>query len=136
MLLIVAALACREHGAARPPEAKLSPGLRRALASSRPDDKLPVMVDLATQLDLDSLGAALRRQGLGRLERRRVVVTALRRVAEQSQAPLRPVLERLKKRGAVASLQKPVMLDELGAVITRALADAKNAPASPLARAG
>ncbi len=120
MLLIVAALACREHGAARPPAAKLSPGLRRALASSRPDDKLPVMVDLATQLDLDSLGAALRRQGLGRLERRRVVVTALRRVAEQGQAPLRPVLERLKRRGAVDSYRGVAVVNRFIVVATAA----------------
>jgi subtilisin family serine protease len=89
----------------RPPEQKLTEALRARLSASLPDARLRVLVDLTNQLDLNRVGARLSERGAGRAERRRLVVAALRAVAEEHQAGLRKFLERLRQRGDVESYE-------------------------------
>jgi subtilisin family serine protease len=75
------------------------------MAASLPEDRLRVLVDLTEQLDLNQVGERLAERRAGRTERRRLVVAALRTVADESQAGLRTFLERLRRRGEVESYE-------------------------------
>src|SRR5207244_7710846 len=82
---------------------KLSGELQQALAAAPADRKLRVLVDLTAQLDLAKLSDSLAQRHLGRAQGRWLVVTALTDVARESQSALRPLLEQLRRDGAVES---------------------------------
>ena len=117
LLLMCPGTSCRSRsnasGSVLPPRHKLSPALRQVY-----DDSLQgstagqrVMVDLVPQIDLTRLDDSLRRSGGDRALRRRVVVGALRRVAEPSQNRLEPVLRRLQRRGMIGNYQRVVIVN-------------------------
>lgn len=100
------------------PDDKLSPGLRRTLSAPDAPPRLRVMVDLSLQVDLHLLGRRLRERGAPRLERRAAVVAALGRLADSTQARLRPAVERLRQRGLVESYEGFAVVNRLLLVAT------------------
>ena len=60
-----------------------------------------ILVDLASQSDLERIGTALAERDLTRKERRELVVTALRKLATREQKELTRFLSRLRSRGDV-----------------------------------
>jgi subtilisin family serine protease len=102
----------------RAPEQKLTEALRTRVAASLPDARLRVLVDLADQLDLNQVGARLAERGASRSERRRLVVAALRKVADESQGGLRTFLERLRRRGDVESYEGFSIVNRMHVVAT------------------
>jgi subtilisin family serine protease len=111
------------------PEEKLSGALRQLMenSTSTSNQKLRVLVDLNTQVDLHELGAMLNRRRAGKLERRQTVVAALKQVAEKSQAGLRPLLDELKGSGQLESFKSFSVVNRMLVTATpsgiRALAD-------------
>src|SRR3989441_939208 len=92
---------------------KLSGELQQALAAGPADRKLRVLVDLRTQLDLAKLSDSLAQRHLGRAQGRWLVVTALTDVARESQSALRPLLEQLRRDGAVESYHGFVIVNRV-----------------------
>jgi subtilisin family serine protease len=92
---------------------KLSPELQQALAVGPADRKLRVLVDLSAQLDLAKLSDSLAHRELGRAQRRWLVTTALSDVARERQSALRPVLEQLRRDGAIESYRGFVIVNRL-----------------------
>lgn len=76
---------------------------KRALPQGEEGRALRVLIDLETQVDLQELGRSLGKLGLDRRARRRAVVLALDRVAEESRTRLEEELEALRGRGEVSS---------------------------------
>jgi subtilisin family serine protease len=70
-------------------------------------------VDLAAQVDLPRLGRALTRRAVTKRERRARVLAALAQVARQSQAALRPFLERARREGLVRSWRGLTIVNRL-----------------------
>src|SRR2546426_11873354 len=92
---------------------KLSGELQQALAAGPADRKLRVLVDLRTQLDLAKVSDSLAQRHLGRAQGRWLVVTALSDVARESQSALRPLLEQLRRDGAVESYHGFVIVNRV-----------------------
>ena len=117
VLLLAVVVACRPsgQGSSLPPREKLSAGLRWMFdsATGGAAARQRVLVDLAAQLDLARLSDSLQLSGVDRLTRRRSVVAALQLVAERSQARLRPMLERLRRRGAIDGYKGFVVVNRL-----------------------
>jgi serine protease AprX len=124
MLLVVAG-ACREQPRqsavdssllaitrrlpSRPVEQKLTGRLRSLPRQSSAKGR--VLVDLTLQVDVDALGRRIAH--LGRRDRRRAVIDALRRVAEESQSELAPLLQRLQAQGHVESYRGFTVVNRL-----------------------
>src|SRR3989442_10676516 len=92
---------------------KVGGDLPQASAGGPADRKLRVLVDLRTQLDLAKLSDSLAQRHLGRAQGRWLVVTALTDVARESQSALRPLLERLRRDGAVESYHGFVIVNRV-----------------------
>jgi len=92
---------------------KLSGELQQALAAGPADRKLRVLVDLTAQLDLAKLSDSLAQRHLGRAQGRWLVVTALSDLARESQSALRPLLEQLRRDGAVESYHGFVIVNRV-----------------------
>src|SRR5437870_5707830 len=92
---------------------KLSAELQQALAAGPADRKLRVLVDLSAQLDLSALSDSLAHRALGRAQRRWLVVTALSDVARERQSALGPLLEQLRRDGAIESYRGFVIVNRL-----------------------
>lgn len=90
---------------ARDPEQKISPALRSILTNVGRDEKVRVVVDLTEQLDLDRVGVWLGPRALIRKDRRMLVVTALRELADAEQRRLSPLLSRLRESGAIGTVR-------------------------------
>jgi bacillopeptidase F len=124
-MLLVGAAACREQPRraaidssllaitrrlpARPTDAKLAG--RLGTLSRQFSDKRRVLVDLSVQVDVDALGRRIAH--LGRRDRRRAVIDALRRVADESQRELTPLLQRLQAQGHVESYRGFTVVNRL-----------------------
>ena len=80
-----------------PPEDKLAPALRDALAAAGPRDSIPVIVILDRQVDVAALAA-----GGGQPDRR--VVSRLRSLSAATQPGLRDMLARRRREGTAASI--------------------------------
>jgi subtilisin family serine protease len=90
----------------RPP---VAPALAAEMARSAPGDEIPIIITLRDRADLARLDDAIYAAGLGRQERRKLVVAALRDVAAASQPPLRARLDAWAAAGLV-SLIRPFWL--------------------------
>ena len=90
---------------ARGPEQKISPALRSILTNVGGDEKVRVVVDLTEQLDLDRVGTLLASRALTRKDRRTLVVTALRELADAEQRRLSPLLSRLRSSGEIGAVR-------------------------------
>jgi bacillopeptidase F len=125
LILLVGAAACREQPRGPAIDSSLLAVTRRL--PSRPVNekligrldtlprqfpgKLRVLVDLSVQVDLDALGRRVAH--LGRRDRRRVVIDALGRVAQESQRELAPLLKRLQAEGHVESYRGFTIVNRL-----------------------
>jgi serine protease AprX len=125
LILLVGTAACREQprGPAidssllaitrrlpsRPVNEKLTG--RLAALPRQSSEKRRVLVDLSVQVDVDALGRRIAH--LGRRDRRRAVIDALRRVAEESQRELTPLLRRLQAQGHVESYRGFTVVNRL-----------------------
>lgn len=83
------------------PEEKISPALRSILTNMSGDEKVRVLVDLASQVDLNRVGISLSGQALTREYRRALIVGALRKLADDEQQQLLPLISRLRSSGAI-----------------------------------
>lgn len=105
---------------ARAAEEKLTPALRRFVASDIDTETRRVLVDLSVQLDLDQFGKAPRLQELNRIQRRRVVIDALGQVAARSRAGLQPFLDKLRDRGSIAGYREFTVVNRILVTATAA----------------
>ena len=139
-VLGVGAACAPGHAASRAASAsrEASPPLHRALATAAEakfegdfaarlrqagSGRVVALIDLTEQLDLDSVGAELRRQGRPKSARRQAVIGALERVAGRQQALVQPVLDRMVAEGrlhhviALAIVNRLVVEGTAGAVL-------------------
>lgn len=85
------------------PAQKISPALRSILTNTAADERIRVVVDLTVQLDLDRVSTSLSSRSLTRKQRRTLVVSALRKLADKEQKRLLPLISHLRSTGAIGS---------------------------------
>jgi bacillopeptidase F len=105
---LLAALVTAPAGAlAVPPDAvaKIAPALGEVLVGATADEQVPIIVMLQDRADLEQLNDEIYAAGLGRGERREIVIAALRDVAAASQPPLRARLDAWAAAGHVAAVR-------------------------------
>lgn len=85
-----------------------------ALLRSSPENQpFRVLVDLTRQVDLPRLVETFGKQGLNKLNRRRVVIECLESVAAGQQQEMQPYLERLLDRGALDYVRPVAIVNRL-----------------------
>lgn len=80
---------------------KIDPALQAELSSATTDGLVPVIVMLREQADLEQLDQAIVRAGIGRAERRPLVIEELHAVAARNQGPMKAALAAWEADGLV-----------------------------------